>query len=138
MKTSVIFILLLFAARLLSAQYLTDSNLPIVVINTDINPNTGQPLPIPDEPKVPASMKIIKRPGGARNFISDQSNAAYLNYSGRIGIEMRGSSSQTLPKKPNGFKILDTTDYLFRLLYRNFKLVPLYTAGFPVLKFFDG
>jgi hypothetical protein len=34
-------------------------------------------------------MKIIKRPDGTRNFISDQNTANFLNYSGRIGIEIR-------------------------------------------------
>ncbi|HMM11209.1 MAG TPA: CotH kinase family protein [Bacteroidales bacterium] len=84
------------------AQTFTSSNLPIVIINTDINPNTGQPTPIPDEPKVPATMKIIYRPDGSRNYMSDQNNPAYLNYNGRIGIETRGSTSQMLPKKPYG------------------------------------
>lgn len=102
MKKSLFLILLLSVAPGIRAQTLTDSNLPIVVINTDINLATGQPTYIPDEPKVGAVMKIILRPDGGRNFISDQSNTAFLNYSGRIGIEIRGSSSQTLPKKPYG------------------------------------
>jgi hypothetical protein len=99
----------LFAALLVfgvflqaSSQTFTSSNLPIVIINTDINPNTGQPTPIPDEPKVPATMKIIYRPDGSRNYVSDQNTPAYLNYNGRIGIETRGSTSQLLPKKPYG------------------------------------
>lgn len=86
----------------LIAQSFVSSNLPIVIINTDINPNTGQPTPIPDEPKVPATMKIIYRPDGSRNFLTDQNTPAYLNYNGRIGIETRGSTSQMLPKKPYG------------------------------------
>jgi hypothetical protein len=44
-------------------------------------------------------MKIIKRPDGSRNYMSDQNTSDYLNYNGRIGIEIRGSSSQSLPKK---------------------------------------
>lgn len=84
------------------SQNFVSSNLPIVIITTDINPNTGQPTPIPDEPKVPATMKIIYRPDGTRNFLTDQNNPAYLNYNGRIGIETRGSTSQMLPKKPYG------------------------------------
>jgi hypothetical protein len=43
------------------------------------------PLEIIDEPKILASMKIIKRPDGTRNFISDQNTAEFLNYNGRIG-----------------------------------------------------
>jgi hypothetical protein len=84
------------------AQNFTSSNLPIVIITTDINPATGQPYEIPDDPKVPANMKVIFRPDGSRNYVSDQNTAAYLNYNGRIGIETRGSTSQMLPKKPYG------------------------------------
>lgn len=81
-------------------QNFTDSNLPIVVITTDINPGTSLPTVIPDEPKVLGTMKIIKRPDGSRNYLTDATTPAYLNYEGRIGIEIRGSSSQFLPKKP--------------------------------------
>jgi spore coat protein CotH len=88
------------------AQNFTDSNLPIVIINTDIDPNTGQPIVIPDEPKVLATMKIIFRPDGSRNYVSDQNNPDYLDYNGRIGIETRGSTSQMLPKKPYGLTTL--------------------------------
>ena len=79
----------------------TDSNLPIVIINTE---NGAE---IPDEPKILGTMKIIQRPNGERNFVSDASNEAFLNYSGTIGIETRGSSSQTLPKKPYGIDTLE-------------------------------
>jgi spore coat protein CotH len=85
-----------------SAQTFTNSNLPIVIINTDVNPNTGRPKEIQDEPKVPATMKIIFRPDGSRNYLTDQNNPDFLNYNGRIGIEIRGSSSQSLPKKAYG------------------------------------
>ena len=88
------------------AQILTNSNLPIIIINTDINPGTGRPSEIPDEPKVLATMKIIFRPDGSRNYITDHNNPQYLNYDGRIEIEIRGSSSQILPKKPYGLTIL--------------------------------
>ena len=90
----------------IDAQTFTSSNLPIIIIDTDINPSSGRPLSIPDEPKVLASMKIIFRPDGSRNNIADQNNPEYLNYNGRIGIETRGSSSQSLPKKPYGLATL--------------------------------
>lgn len=102
MKQNLLILLFLTLAINLRAQILTDSNLPIVIITTDNNPNTGWPMEIPDEPKVLATMKIIFRQNGSRNYISDQNNPEYLNYNGRIGIETRGSSSQTLPKKPYG------------------------------------
>ncbi|TNF45375.1 MAG: secretion system protein Por, partial [Bacteroidetes bacterium] len=98
-------ILILFAVSGKS-QILTSSNLPIVIINTDINPNTGKPYEIPDEPKTGATMKIIFRPDGSRNYITDANNPGFLNYSGRIAIEKRGSSSQTLPKKAYGLTTL--------------------------------
>jgi spore coat protein CotH len=87
------------------AQTFTDSNLPIVIITTDLDQN-NQPLEILDDPKILASMKIIKRPDGSRNYLSDQNTTAYLNYNGRIGIEIRGSSSQALPKKGYGLTTL--------------------------------
>ena len=106
MKHLILFSIFLLHALFGHAQNLSDSKLPIVIINTDINPNTGRPLDIPDEPKVLASMKIIFRPDGSRNYMTDQSNPEYLSYNGRIAIEKRGSSSQTLPKKPYGLTTL--------------------------------
>lgn len=88
------------------SQDFTDSNLPIVIISTDLDPNTNEPLEILDDPKILASMKIIKRPDGTRNFLTDSNTAEYLNYDGRIGIEIRGSTSQLLPKKPYGLTTL--------------------------------
>jgi len=70
------------------AQGLTDSNLPIVIINIDGG------IPILDNPRVRASMKIIRREPGERNYTSDQNNPLYLNYEGRIDIKIRGSSSK--------------------------------------------
>jgi hypothetical protein len=93
---------------MVGGQTLTDSNLPIVLINTDIDPNTGAPAAIPDLYKIPANMKIIFRPDGSRNYITDQTNSAFLNYNGKIGIELRGSSSQARPKKPYGFTTLNS------------------------------
>ena len=104
-KIHILFFLLLLSTSI-KAQILTDSNLPIIIITTDNNPSTGKPVEIPDDPKVLANMKIIYRPDGTRNYVADQTNTAYLNYNGRIGIEIRGSSSQTLPKKPYGLTTL--------------------------------
>lgn len=79
------------------SQAFTSSNLPIVVINTDNG------VPIRDDPRVLATMKIIYRGPGERNYLTDQNNPAYLNYNGRIDIEIRGSSSQATDKKQYGF-----------------------------------
>lgn len=88
----------------------TDSNLPIVIITTDIDPATGKPLAIPDDPKVAASMKIIYHKDGSRNFVTDADTKDYLNYSGRIKIELRGSTSQDLPKKQYGWTTYEDND----------------------------
>ncbi len=64
----------------------TSSDLPIVIIDTH-----GKA--IPDEPKITADMKIIDNEG--RNYLTDTD----YDYTGKIGIEIRGSSSQNFPKK---------------------------------------
>jgi hypothetical protein len=74
----------------------TSSNLPIIVINTN-----GQQ--IVDEPKITASMGIIDNGPGNRNNLTDPFN----NYNGKIGIEIRGSSSQMFPKKQYGIELRD-------------------------------
>jgi hypothetical protein len=70
----------------------TDSNLPIIIINTG-----GQT--IMDEPKVMVDMGVIYNGVGMTNHVTD----AYNNYSGKITIEIRGSSSQSFPQKSYGF-----------------------------------
>ena len=94
MKRYFVILALLLWPLLSMAQTLTDSNLPIVVIETDNHVN------IPDEPKVLGTMKIIWHQDGSRNYMTDIDNPDFLNYNGRIGIERRGSSSQNLQKKP--------------------------------------
>lgn len=101
-------ILFLFSPILLCQHtILTNSNLPIIVVETDINPSTNQPYQIPDSPKVLGSMKILYNQDGSRNYLTDINNTNFLNYDGRIGIELRGSSSQVLDKKPYGFETLE-------------------------------
>ena len=96
-------VLMLVGIRV-QAQILTDSNLPIVVIETDGG------VTIPDEPKVPATMKIIWHRDGGRNRLTDLDNPLFLNYDGRIRIETRGSSSQQLDKKPYGLTTVKEND----------------------------
>lgn len=79
-------------------QYLSSSNLPIVIITTD----NGES--IPDEPKIGATMKILYVNDTTINYLSNQDDSLYLNYNGRIGIELRGSTSQNHNKKPYGFE----------------------------------
>ena len=95
MKKKLLLAFWLLMSLSVAAQSFTDSNLPIVVIETDGGAN------IPDEPKILGTMKIIWHQDGSRNYMSDIDNPELLNYNGRIAIEMRGSSSQTmLDKKP--------------------------------------
>jgi len=75
----------------------TSSKLPIVVINTDPG------VIIMDEPKITADLKIIHNGGGIINNITDPGNI----YSGKIGIEIRGRYSASLPQKPYGFETRD-------------------------------
>jgi len=99
-KILVILILLNLIDNYVWCQVITDSNLPIVIINTD------RSAPIVDDPRVLASMKIIYRGPGERNYVADQYNNQYLNFNGRINIEIRGSSTQERPKKQYGFTTL--------------------------------
>jgi hypothetical protein len=77
----------------ISPQNFTSSNLPIVVINTG-------GASIPNDRKITADMGIIYKGEGVRNNLTDPFN----DYSGKIGIELRGSSSQMFPKKQYSFE----------------------------------
>ena len=89
-----LFILFLLLSVHSNSQTFTDSNLPIIVITTDMNPATALPYEIVDDPRVLGNMKIIRHPDGGRNYMTDINNAAYLNYNGRLSIELRGTASQ--------------------------------------------
>ena len=88
--------LLVFCKLDSHSQVFTESNLPIIIINTDNS------TPILDSPRVLGTMKIIYNGSGIQNYVTDQTNANSLNYNGRIDIEIRGSSSQALEKKGYG------------------------------------
>jgi len=81
-----------------STAEFTSSNLPIVVIST----NNGQT--IPDDPKIPAGLKIYNKGTGQRNYLTD-----VPEFDGRVGIEIRGSSTQQFPKKSYGFESWDAS-----------------------------
>jgi len=80
------------------AQTLTSSNLPIIVINTN-----GQE--IPDDPKITADMGIVYNGEGVRNNITDPFN----HYNGKIGIEIRGQSSQMFPMKSYSIELWNSS-----------------------------
>ncbi|MFZ9661322.1 MAG: CotH kinase family protein, partial [Chitinophagaceae bacterium] len=74
----------------------TSSNLPLIIINT--NGKT-----ISDEPKVEVDMGIIYNGEGVRNNLSDPFN----HFNGKVGIEVRGQSSQSFPMKSYTIEIHD-------------------------------
>ncbi len=92
-KLYVAILLIISTFQQLSAQFLTSSNLPIVVINTN-------GLPIVDEPKIKTDFKIYYNGQGKVNNLTDKPH-----YEGFAGIEYRGSSSQTFPKKGLGIEL---------------------------------
>jgi hypothetical protein len=79
------------------AQVFYASNLPIILISTNN-------VPIPNEPKIPGTMRIIDNGPGQTNYISDSGNV----YTGNIGIEVRGNFSASLPQKPYAIETRDS------------------------------
>ena len=98
MKNIFLFIVCVLSINSFS-QTLTDSNLPIAVITTDVNSATSLPFEINNTAIVLGNIKIIKHSDGSRNFITDINTAAFLNCDSRFSIKIRGSSSQATPKK---------------------------------------
>jgi hypothetical protein len=80
------------------AQPFQSSNLPIIILDT-------RGAFIRDEPKIPVDMKIIDNGPGVRNNVTD-----IPVFTGTIGIEIRGSSSQMFPKKQYGFELVDNAN----------------------------
>lgn len=76
-----------------TAPVIPSYNLPIFLINTN-----GQT--IVDEPKILASLGVIDNGQGNLNFLTDSCNG----YNGKIGIEIRGNSSQEFRKKSYAFE----------------------------------
>jgi hypothetical protein len=70
------------------------SNLPLLIIDT-------RGKTILDEPKITASLKVIDNGPGLLNSIWDDPT----DYSGDMGIEIRGQSSQSFPKKQYGIAL---------------------------------
>ncbi len=97
----IIIVLTVFYTTFLSGQVVDfqTSNLPIVLIDTD-------GVPIPNEPKITAGMKVINNGTGQINDILDAPN----EYHDFIGIELRGSTSQLFyDKKPYSIELRDDT-----------------------------
>lgn len=73
----------------------TSSNLPLIFIDTEFEE-------IPDDPKIPVTFHIIDNGPGNMNHPGDNPV-----YTGHLGIELRGSSSQSFPKKSFGIETWD-------------------------------
>lgn len=90
------YLLIVIFPLILSSQILTESNLPIIIINTD-------DVEIPDEPRIHATMGIIDNDPDQTNYIWDDFN----HYDGHIGIETRGNSTQGFEKKTYRIELWD-------------------------------
>jgi hypothetical protein len=96
MKKIIILTIGCLAFFMMQAQIFTSSNLPVISIRTN-----GQT--ILDEPKIMADMGIIYNGAGNRNNITDP----FSHYNGKIGIEIRGQSSQQFPMKSYSIELWD-------------------------------
>ena len=79
------------------SQVLTDSNLPIILMDTH-----GQT--IQDDVRIIVDLGIIDNGFGIRNYVTDPKN----NFDGQVAIEIRGSTSQMYPKKSYAFETRDS------------------------------
>jgi len=97
MKNFILLLLFVWPVFGLTQVELDSSSLPIIVIQTG-------GMSINDEPKITADMGVIYNGPGQMNYITDPFN----DYDGKIGIELRGSSSQFLyPKKQYAIETRD-------------------------------
>ena len=82
------------------------SNLPFIFINTN-NQTINQ------DAKIMADMKVLNSVSGANNI-----NDTIFEYNGKVGIEIRGNSSATFPKKSYSVETRnkDTTNLNVKLL----------------------
>lgn len=96
MKKIICLTFVFFAFLMVLGQGISSSNLPLISIRTN-----GQT--IVDEPKIMADMGIIYNGEGVRNNITD----AFNHYNGKIGIEIRGQSSQMFPMKSYSIELRD-------------------------------
>jgi hypothetical protein len=91
-----IFLIVSICWNFKSYTQVDSTNLPLFIIDTG-------GLPIVDEPKIEAHLKIIYNENG-NTKISDDPNI----YNGNVGIEIRGRYSAWLPQKPYGFETRDS------------------------------
>lgn len=87
MKNYVVISLFLMLSQAATPQNFTQSNLPLILIDT-------KGKAIPDEPKITALMQVINNPNKV-NTIYDKT----FEYDGYIGIETRGNTAQIFFEK---------------------------------------
>ncbi|MFA6979299.1 MAG: CotH kinase family protein [Ignavibacteriaceae bacterium] len=98
MKTlTLFFVISLISSTTFAQVNFRSSSLPIIIINTH-NQN------IPDASKITADMGVIDNGKGTTNYLTD----AFNGFNGKIGIEVRGHSSQGFPKKQYGIELRDS------------------------------
>ena len=98
MKTpTLFFVIFLISVTTFAQVNFTSSSLPIIVINTHNQD-------IPDASKITADMGVIDNGKGTTNYLTDAFNV----FNGKIGIEVRGHSSQGFPKKQYGVELRDS------------------------------
>jgi hypothetical protein len=115
---------LIFQCKDIYSQAFTDSNLPIVVINTNGQDIDGAWL------DMIVDMGVIDNGPGNRNHLTD----AFNNFNGKIEIRLQGSSTTQLPKKSYRVTTLDNSlnkvdvglmglppeeDWVFKALYQD-------------------
>lgn len=89
MQKSLFTLLFFVVAQAIFAQQFSSSTLPIFIITTPAGTQ------IQNEPKIISHLGVIWNGDGGINQLTDPFN----EYDGQIGIEIRGSSSQSFPKK---------------------------------------
>ncbi len=75
-----------------------DSNLPLVIVQTG-------GIPIPLEPKIAATIRVLRDPSGGRSNLQ----TTPVDFAGRAGIERRGHYSEGYPKKQYGLETRDAS-----------------------------
>lgn len=89
------FLLIVLVVKNINAQSFTDSDIPIVIIDT-------YNQTIVDEPKINSHFKLLYNGPAVRNYLTD-----IPDYEGEIGIEIRGNYSQTFPQLSYGIEMRD-------------------------------
>lgn len=100
MKIFLVVLLAVCSCRYAYAQTFIDSNLPVLSIRVN-------GAAINDEPKTPGYLWVVNKSAGQRNKLGDTTTAQLKC---RIGIQVRGNTSQNNPKKSYVFETRKAND----------------------------